>query len=136
MLTCPIDQSELTGTVIEDIPVYRCPTCGGHWLQGGDLETLSEHHGQHDQPVITDNAIIGEGGRACPLDGNVMQASTFAEHKNLRVDRCPVCRGLWLDSDELETLLSLHPGDESSDPSLGQQAMLFLYNLTERPPLI
>ncbi len=136
MLNCPVDRSELTSTQIEDVPVFRCPECGGHWLNGGDLETLSEHHGHHDQPAPAGKFAPGDGVRVCPIDQTPLQASTFIEHKNLRVDSCPTCRGLWLDSNELEVLLSLNNGDEQSQSTLGQRTMLFLYELTAHPPLI
>ncbi len=137
MLKCPNDATELVEIAVEDVPVAQCPTCKGHWLHYGDLETLSEHHGELEQPVFTGNVLAGESARACPLDANMMQLGTFTEHHNLRVDQCPVCRGIWLDRSELATVLSLRDADVNlTEPTLDQRAMLFLYQLTDRPPLI
>jgi Zn-finger nucleic acid-binding protein len=38
----------------------------------------------------------------CPRDGAALDARTYEEH--IEVDSCPTCRGMWLDSGELEAI--------------------------------
>ena len=42
-----------------------------------------------------------EQGRRCPLDGAEMAKEIVL---NLIIDRCPSCRGVWLDGGELEEM--------------------------------
>ena len=37
---CPVDKFNMTKEVAHMIVVDRCPTCGGVWLDGGELERL------------------------------------------------------------------------------------------------
>jgi Zn-finger nucleic acid-binding protein len=136
---CPVDGAVLQTNPIEDIPTLQCPTCSGHWLFFGDLETLSEHHGEHLQPIGVGTHTAGESERRCPIDDTVLDSRTFADHQELRVDQCSECRGLWLDGDELQTLLTLAKPDAgeahtTSAPTLNQRALLFLYALVKHPP--
>ncbi|MDV6032967.1 MAG: zf-TFIIB domain-containing protein [Phycisphaera sp. RhM] len=38
----------------------------------------------------------------CPRDGATLASETY--EADVVVDRCPMCRGLWLDSGELKTI--------------------------------
>ena len=40
-----------------------------------------------------------ETNRHCPLDGSQMNKEVIL---NVVIDRCPSCKGIWLDSDELD----------------------------------
>ena len=42
-----------------------------------------------------------EDRRSCPLDGSAMSKEVVL---NVVVDRCPACKGMWLDGGELELL--------------------------------
>lgn len=42
-----------------------------------------------------------EEQRICPLDGSAMQKEIVL---NIVIDRCPSCRGVWLDGGELQLL--------------------------------
>ncbi len=37
---CPIDQADMRKEIILNLVVDRCPSCGGVWLDGGELETM------------------------------------------------------------------------------------------------
>jgi Zn-finger nucleic acid-binding protein len=44
-LQCPRDQSKLTTTTFEGVEIDRCETCGGVWLDKGELEQLRQKEG-------------------------------------------------------------------------------------------
>ena len=46
-------------------------------------------------------AAAKEAPRDCPIDGNAMVKEVVS---NVIVDRCPSCKGVWLDGGELELL--------------------------------
>lgn len=74
---CPNDATPLVSATIEDIPVLQCPTCGGHWLYYGDLETLSEHHGAHAQTVAAGAHTSSQATRRCPIDDSGHASAHF-----------------------------------------------------------
>ena len=37
---CPIDKADMDKEIILNLVVDRCPSCGGVWLDGGELETM------------------------------------------------------------------------------------------------
>ena len=133
---CPKDAiTELLSVSLEDISMLQCPVCEGHWLYYGDLETLAEHHGEHVQTVAVGTAQAVKGTRHCPIDATLLDVRTFSDHRDIQVDQCPQCRGIWLDHDELENVLAASSvATPEHQPTLGQQAMLFVYALTKHPP--
>jgi hypothetical protein len=40
--TCPVDGAVMTKTVAHSLVIDRCPACQGVWLDGGELEHLTE----------------------------------------------------------------------------------------------
>lgn len=42
-----------------------------------------------------------EEARACPIDGDAMKKEVVS---NVIIDRCPRCKGVWLDGGELDML--------------------------------
>lgn len=41
-MRCPKDGSELVETELRGVKVDLCPTCGGMWLDAGELDALAE----------------------------------------------------------------------------------------------
>jgi len=39
---CPIDSAEMKKEVVCNVILDRCETCGGVWLDGGELDVLKE----------------------------------------------------------------------------------------------
>ena len=37
---CPIDKADMDKEIILNLVVDRCPSCGGVWLDGGELATM------------------------------------------------------------------------------------------------
>ena len=40
VVVCPIDGERLAKEIVMSVIVDRCPSCGGVWLDGGELEQL------------------------------------------------------------------------------------------------
>lgn len=48
----------------------------------------------------------------CPKDGTTLE--TF--HRNgVEIERCPTCRGVWLDRGELDKIIAASIGEEGSE---------------------
>jgi len=135
MLTCPNDGTALTQIQVENVPVDQCPVCGGQWLQRGELDTLSEHHKAHVEPVTVGQVNSMHSTRKCPQDGTMMSQHEFLEHSGIKIDQCPTCAGVWLDKSELANILTyLETQDVPTEPTLSERVMLFLYDLVKEPP--
>ncbi|MCB9760488.1 MAG: zf-TFIIB domain-containing protein [Alphaproteobacteria bacterium] len=53
--------------------------------------------------------------RRCPRDNNDLYAEVL--EGRVEVDRCPECKGVWLDAGELEALEALHAHDLDGKPA-------------------
>ncbi len=53
-----------------------------------------------------------ETKRSCPVDGSVMNKDIV---QNVVIDRCPSCRGIWLDAGELQLVKSAFEAGAGTD---------------------
>jgi Zn-finger nucleic acid-binding protein len=115
-MKCPRDGSELTARTYEaKVEIDECATCGGSWLDQGELETIQrtierDHRQALDQPVDTMAEGL-EGLRqrqlgpvACLKCGAEMEARPYGQGSQVVIDACPAGCGLWLDQGEMAAL--------------------------------
>ncbi len=115
-MQCPKDKSPLSPTVYEaDVTVERCPTCGGTWLDAGELERIEQTVGRDYREAIanmpSDTIAAIEMAyqksapeRVCPKCGRAMERREHGYCSQIMIDICPSCRGVWLDRGELAAL--------------------------------
>ena len=106
-LSCPRCQGvKLTQKNFEGTPVEFCGTCGGFWLNKGELNKIAH-------PIVGDIEFCSQetagkkspSGLECPLcDGVPMVRANFIEFSDIVIDVCPQCKGMWLDKGELEAI--------------------------------
>ena len=97
---------------LEGIEIDRCETCGGTWLDAGELEQLalraSAPPGRLSEALA---AGKGErhGDRRCVRCGSKLRIVAV---NGVEVDRCPHGCGLWFDAGEVPKLVSsFHEGE-------------------------
>lgn len=56
------------------------------------------------------------GNLLCPIDGAILRQEDI---RDVSVDRCPGCNGLWLDADELEEISKRVKKDSSGGFAVG-----------------
>lgn len=96
--------------------IDRCFSCGGIWLDEGELEILLGEAQEVKQFLDSFAAVPSAKWprRKCPICGKKMnQVSCGREHKVV-VDECPKQDGVWCDRGELESILQM--GCEDSEP--------------------
>jgi Zn-finger nucleic acid-binding protein len=100
-MNCPVCQAELTATTIGHIEIDGCPSCGGLWLDAGELQELA------NEPTALKEATSAfparpraAAARNCPRCTKALQPHEFASLRGIHLDRCPTCQGLWLDAGE------------------------------------
>jgi Zn-finger nucleic acid-binding protein len=95
-----------TGTVMLDV----CHDCGGIWFDHRELEKVNADHPNADDVVadFTYNPLtrVDENrARPCPrCDGVTLEKKLYDLGSGVIMDRCPQCKGIWLDQGELEKI--------------------------------
>ena len=88
----------------------KCARCGKKRTRKefAGVPTCDECH----QTLELKLAASKESPRACPIDQAAMQKEVVS---NVIVDRCPRCKGVWLDGGELELLRGMIAGDATEN---------------------
>ncbi len=99
---------ESRGEGADVFEVDVCPSCGGVWLDAAELSKIDDNFFVDVEKMELLKAAPGQDDRAlrCPRCGGtpVLEKGHPRGHKGLVVDRCPKCRGFWLDRGELEKM--------------------------------
>ncbi len=106
---CPKCDLSLTETEYGPVTIDKCNQCGGIWLDGGELQPLTES-------LIKSNSIpqkdIRLGQRVilthkmntpsidCPRCHIPTRFTNYAYDSNIIIERCMRCEGIWLNKDE------------------------------------
>lgn len=141
----PITDVVMTEIDVEGITVHHDPQSGGYWFENGELQQLADHHHREMGGMQVGEYMSAHRGRFCPQDGEQLLEFEFDGHSSIKLDICPHCRGVWLDAGELEGLIAyLEAADftaeipevkHSEHASLSSRLLLFLYKITDHPPL-
>lgn len=104
---CPKCEAPMRAEEVNGVPTNACRGCGGRWLEVPMIEHLGELSAEarltrdalirtfaslHDQPTAT-TAI------PCPTCANKLESCI---HEGIELDFCFSCRGLFVDSGEME----------------------------------
>ena len=99
---------------IMDINVVKCKECDGIWVPGGQFEALGDIRGMQVSDSLNDVVkSVGEGAEAvqgvCPDCGSVLKKwENLPENiKDLYIDCCPNCHGLWFDKGEFTSFFRI-----------------------------
>ena len=110
-MKCPACSGGLAERKIEDLTVDVCDKgCGGIWFDNFELKKVDEKHESHGEALLdvsphTAVPVDHAAKRFCPkCDGIVMQRNFFSVRKEVEIDRCPGCNGVWLDAGELAAI--------------------------------
>lgn len=109
MPRCPKCKTQAAQIKYENVPIYHCGDCGGHWLTNPQrLELILERREVvMPEPVkqkmmdIAD-ASDSKGVLWCMPCAKEMIKEQFKHWPEIQIDRCPKCGGIWLDQGELE----------------------------------
>lgn len=103
-ITCPRCQEALWLVNLkhfgENVEIDVCKRCGGSWY---DWDELAVHvDDPHVRERLTNFPEVGKTSAiACPRCGSGMK---LRHEKEVEVDFCPECRGVWLDLGEEDAL--------------------------------
>lgn len=108
-MNCPkCQQVGLSPSTVGAVEVDRCERCGGVWCDQTELPQLLALHASDLKTVRAgqlDPAVDARAG-LCPRDGTRLLRVSSARRRQVTIESCPTCRGIWLDGGELAQLLS------------------------------
>jgi len=109
-MNCAVCSNPMITLELDQVETDYCLTCRGIWLDKGELEQLLGDTLQAQQ-VLQSFQIAQdckESPRRCPICCKKMEKVLAGpESKTTLLDRCKKGHGLWFDSGELESVLSL-----------------------------
>lgn len=109
-MICPVCLEPMEPLVFFDTEVDSCRFCGGVWLDSGELSTYISR-GSVPGRLLTGYCLddskmqVDEGNRKCPKCRDLMKV---VSHKEVNVDTCPSCRGLWFDRGEILEIMKAY----------------------------
>jgi len=107
---CPACESKLNEVDLCGLRVDLCQNgCGGIWFDRFELNQTSKIHAELIQSLFKASTSkhterIKTKKRQCPKDKTIMQQHFYSIKKEVEVDTCPCCAGIWLDHNELESI--------------------------------
>jgi len=121
-MNCPACSNQLTQTSVASVTLDICKDgCGGLWFDNFELKKFdepSESAGQAllDTPRDESLVIDYSAKRLCPKCNIPMMRHFSSIKRQVTIDECPACAGVWLDAGELKTIRSLFKTEqEKSD---------------------
>ncbi len=99
-MNCPKCRSEIHEMKIEGVDLDFCSGCKGIWFDKDEMAFMVELH--VDMPELEKvKKNAKKTDYDCPRCGSKLEEMKFSKPKDLLVDRCPQCHGIWLDKLEL-----------------------------------
>ncbi|MEW5807308.1 MAG: zf-TFIIB domain-containing protein [Acidobacteriota bacterium] len=119
-MICPVCKRGMVALELEKIDIDHCLSCGGIWLDAGELELLLEGFEGKDTLLSSfeseevgertgqDRGGSRERGRRCPICLKRMEKILCGmDEKKIRIDKCKRNDGYWFDKGELEAAIRI-----------------------------
>lgn len=107
-MNCPACKNALSKKTISDLDVDVCRGgCGGIWFDNFELTKVDEKHESMGEALLDIErddkvSVDHDKRRNCPrCDDLVMMRYHFSIQRQIEVDECPGCAGVWFDAGEL-----------------------------------
>ncbi len=117
-MRCPACGAELSQMVAGGITVDACRGgCGGIWFDRFELSKVDEPKESAGEALLhierrARGNIDPSQRRKCPKCSMIMMQHFFDVKRQVVVDECPQCAGMWLDAGELATIRSAYATED------------------------
>ena len=126
-MKCPNCNSLLRSITYEGIAIETCNTCGGEYLDAGELghvvRAREVRFNENERRAIAAAVKITpvelkdvDRDLTCPKCGGQTDAINYGGDTGIIIDRCTGCSGVWLDKEELEKIQMVIEGWEDHLP--------------------
>lgn len=122
---CPVCKKSMIILEYDQVEIDYCPSCGGCWLDQGELELILETSGKMYD--LSGFKASPKSKRRCPRCNKKMHTDHFP-HTNIMVDICPRDGGIWLDRGELSAIADLQPENPAAHKLKEHFKELFKYS--------
>ena len=126
-MKCPACGNQMEEITIDGVSVDVCRRgCGGVWFDRFELQKMDEAHEQAGECLLEieiqgDFQVDHSEKRACPkCEGLVLMRHFFTPKREIEVDECPGCAGIWIDRDELRKIRDQFATEEDRDRAAEQ----------------
>lgn len=111
-----------------------CPVCFGVWLDQGEIDVLGD---ADIDPAFLKTLVGRSAGRMCPRGHGFMNEHVLPGMLKTPVDRCPRCRGLWLDGDERHALArsTTKEGQEDDKVRMAKRGLIWAAQVLTQLPI-
>lgn len=113
-MKCPRTGEPMITRNVGGVEVEISPACGGVWFDRFELQKVDEAHEEVGDMLVEHldtyhRTLEPTAPRLkCPRDTDVvMMRRYFSPKRQIEIDECPACGGVWLDAEELAGLRSL-----------------------------
>ena len=107
-MDCTVCKNPMITLEMDLVETDYCPSCGGIWLDSGELELLLGS-GQEAEKLVQSFVPVGgvkEAYRRCPIcDRKMEKINAGCGQSPVIIDRCTKGHGLWFDRGELAAIL-------------------------------
>ncbi len=126
-MDCPACGRQLKEMEVGDIVVDVCENgCAGVWFDNLELEKVDEEHESAGEKLL--EIARDPGGkvdhtqkRSCPRCADQPMIQRFMSIKReVEVDECPACGGIWLDSGELGRIRAQYENDAEREQAASE----------------
>ena len=110
---------------VDEIELDQCVSCNGVWFDVGELDQyLAEKLLILNSPEVKEYKELNKKEGPCPRCNQVMAKQPAPKGGGFTVDVCEKCKGIWLDSSEIDKL-------EKKNFSWGEKHALVFRNFKE-----
>ncbi len=110
-MNCPVCKESMIVLELDEVEIDHCVSCGGIWLDAGELELLLENSAEKDKLLASFQVAWNtkEKARKCPICLRKMQKVICGinKDKKILIDECSKKDGLWFDVGELEKVIEM-----------------------------
>lgn len=120
---CPACENALTSLSVGDLTVDVCDGgCGGIWFDHYELREVDEPSEALGDPLLDvahNPAVVVDPSKRylCPkcTDGVVMMRHFWSVKREITIDECPECGGIFLDGGELARIRAEFPSEAAKE---------------------
>ena len=108
-MDCPACKEPMIVLELDEVEIDHCISCGGIWLDAGELELLLENSDEKDNLLSSFKVDKNtkERPRKCPICLRRMEKVLCGTDKKILIDKCRRNDGIWFDTGELEEIIKM-----------------------------
>ncbi len=115
-MDCPMCKEPMIVLELNEVEIDHCISCGGIWLDAGELELLLEDSILKDK-LLTSFEVernTKEKSRRCPICLKKMEKILCGTDKKILIDKCRKNDGIWFDAGELNKVIEMGSFDKDN----------------------